>query len=410
MILAVLSLACIPEPPKQPDPPPTPKPTKVFAPDVNVAPPTRDAASPYIQPSTPELDHARAKLLEVVTTYAPDPESPWAIGHGLLVLGPDMKLTDGRSAVPYLFERYAEWVDVGDEKLVSFPAKEGPILIEPHSDLVLKALTEIGVPLDKTFRVEGKPATVEQVYLNSLFEAYYHDADHLGFTSPNDTPWALQALSSQAPSGLLWTAADGQQMRMDGFTDAVVDDLWAQTAFMREAMGKGQRVAKRRQGIYAYTCGGAHMFQGAGYAVARGFGAPDTRQHVVDLVDVLYWSVDNELWNLDETEKQAPQFATQLLEQRVKFLGHFLETTHKLAALGLYTPDDAQKAKLDFARDELVRTVGRLENETQLFQDLPALRAIPDPTKHQLYLDTLGDSAHAIRGIDLSTGAGTIRY
>ena len=100
-----------------------------------------------------------------------------------------------------------------------------------------------------------------------------------------------------------------------------------------------------------------------------------------------------------------PDITLKLLDQRLKFLGHFLETAHKLAALGLYAPDASQRAQLDAALDELVKTVEFL-HESGVFDELAKLRF----QDVQTYLDLVGDSAHALRGIDLATGRGTIAY
>ena len=58
-------------------------------------------------------------------------------------------------------------------------------------------------------------------------------------------------------------------------------------------------------------------------------------------------------------------------------------------------------------RDELVRTVAVID-EQNILPNLHQLQA--NPQTYQVYLDYVGDSAHAVRGIDLSTGAASIRY
>src|SRR5690606_29130440 len=103
--------------------------------------------------------------------------------------------------------------------------------------------------------------------------------------------------------------------------------------------------------------------------------------------------------------RQHPNYAPILLEQRLKFLGHFLETVHRAWALELFTPDEAQQEQLRRAADELVRTVEALEG-TGLLDRLDALRE----SNEQLFLDVVGDAAHAVRGIDLATGEATIAW
>jgi len=407
-VLLISLFACLPEPPTVPDPTPAPAPAPVAvqAPVIEYRLPAHDVGSPAATPTDASLDAARAQLLTIVQERTGDPLNPWAIGHGMLVLGEEMKLDNGKLALPWLFEEYAEWVDVGSESLVRFPPSRGEIRIEPHTDLMLKAFMEVGLPLERRFLVQGKPASLEQLYRHSVWRTW-SDGKQTNFRNMNDTPWSLQGIATLAPQGLSWTAANGQPTSLDPFTDAVVSDLHSQTQFMREAMSKGEAVEKQRQGIFAYTCGGQHLLQGAAYAVARGFGSEQSRQWVVDEVDVLFWRLDIELAIYDKTIAENPTFAPLLFEQRLKFLGHFLETGHKLAAIGIYTPNEKQAADLARARMELVSTVEKLQ-ELGAFDKLDTYRA--DPKGYQTYLDFIGDSAHAIRGIDLSTGAVSIRY
>src|SRR5690606_7932418 len=267
----------------------------------------------------PELRRTRERLLRIVQEHGRDPANPWAIGHAMLALGGDLELANGEPAVDWLFAHYAEPAAHG----VSFPERRGDVRIEPHSDLLLKALTESGIEPDRVVKVRGADHEIAELYAQSLCEAWV-DGDAVSYGAWNDTPWALQGLAAWAPEGLAWQAG-GRSMTLDAFTEAVVDKLHAETAFMRSAMAAGAAVQKRKQGIFGYTCGGAHLIQGAQYAVARGFGSDAHRERAVAEVPVLFWRVDLELAAVDEAARQHPNYAPILLEQRLKFLGHFLE-------------------------------------------------------------------------------------
>ena len=91
--------------------------------------------------------------------------------------------------------------------------------------------------------------------------------------------------------------------------------------------------------------------------------------------------------------------------QRLKFTGHFLESMHKMAALGLYEPTDQQRVLLTGVADQLVLTVEAL-GQQGVFDQLDALKT----AKPQVYLDIVGDSAHAVRGLKLALGQDAIRY
>jgi hypothetical protein len=389
-------------PAPKPVAPPAPTVSVTAVPDIAWRMPEQGVASPAARPAEPGLVGARASLEELVVQHARDPQNPWAISHALLALGADIQLTNDADAVDWLFETYAKNATVGNEPGIRFPRKDGAIRIEPHTDLILKALTEAAVSPDREVSVEGKTRSVADLYRHSLGRVWV-DGDQVSVGAWNDTPWALQALATWAPSDLSWTS-EGRAMTLDLFTAAVVAKLSSETAFMRTAMASGQTVKKRGQGIFAYTCGGAHLLQGSAYAVWRGYGDASSRQSIVDEVAVLYWRLTIELAAVDQALQQHPEYAVVLLEQRMKFLGHFLESTHKLAAMGFYEPTDEQRLVLETARNELVKTVGVLES-MGVFERLNEMRV----SNEQTYLDFVGDAAHALRGIDLSTGAATVR-
>ncbi len=361
------------------------------------APPERQAKSPLAKPPTEALLTTRKVLVGIVRDFGRDPDNAWAVGHAILALGPELELTNGRAAVDHLFEVYAERTEYG----LGFPRKRGEVRIEPHSGLTLKALSEGGLRPEHKVRVGGQVTNLGQLHASTVCGAWI-DGDEVSFDSWNDSPWALQAITMWAQDDLAWSSS-GHAMTADSLTSAVVGKLHAETAFMRDAMAKGRTVEKRRQGVFAYTCGGAHLLQGAAYAVGRGFGSDVDRQRVADQWAVLLWRLPIELQAVDQVMSKQPEYTQILLVQRMKFLGHFLETTHKMAAMGLVEAAEADVVVLDTAIAELIATVQRIE-ATGMLGRMEAVRK----QREQTYLDLIGDSAHAVRGIDMATGKGTI--
>lgn len=353
---------------------------------------------------TAEARAARDRLAEVVDAHARDPSNPWAVGHALLVSGSDLTLTNGAPAVDWLFTSYASLAPVDGATWIAFPTRRGPIRIEPHSDLLLDKLVEAGVAPDREVLVGGERHPVSDLWRHSLAHAWV-DGHETSYADWNDTPWALRGLATWAPEGLAWTAVGGHPMTMDAFTHAVVEKLEAETSFLARAIASGTPVQKRGQGIFAYTCGGAHLLQGAAYAVGRGFGEAADRDVIAAQAPILHHRLGLELAQVDAAIAQHPDYTVVLLEQRLKFLGHFLESASQLEALGFYAPDDAARAELKHALDQLVATVTVLERMGVLDR-LGELRA----SNEQVYLDFVGDAAHAVHGIDLATGAATVRY
>ena len=100
----------------------------------------------------------------------------------------------------------------------------------------------------------------------------------------------------------------------------------------------------------------------------------------------------------DQTAPKAnPDHKVRMLVQRLKFTGHFLETMHKLAAIGVYEPDEGQQRMLQGTAQQIALVVEALAQE-RAYEKLPEIRK----KDFQLYLDLVGDSAHALHALELA--------
>ena len=88
-----------------------------------------------------------------------------------------------------------------------------------------------------------------------------------------------------------------------------------------------------------------------------------------------------------------------LLLQRLKFVGHFLETSAKLIALGEFPPRPEHQKMLLGAADQLTLTVEALRQEN-LFMNVSQSKRLTEQQK----MDIIGDSSHALYGLELITG------
>ena len=374
--------------------------------EVMLTAPVRRAASPASLGEVPEILQTRAILDRWIRSEALDPSNPWAVKHAMLVYGGEVRLTDGRPAVEALFQDFAEVTEVDGNEWLDFPTqRSGDVRIEPHTDLLLKGLVHGGILPGRQVRVKGKVFHLTDLYRHSLWKAWVVGEKTSG-TSWDDTPWTLMALATWAPPHLAWVAEGDREMNLDLLTHEVVTHLHAETQFLRNAMARGEKFRKQKQGIFAYTCGGAHLLQGAAYAVARGFGGPDDRRSVEGEVPALFFRFDLELAELDQAIAVNPDFRPVLLAQRLKFTGHFLEVAHELAALGLYRPDMKQQQTLKRAAAEVVATVAILDR-LGLGTKLHGLK---NGSTRQLYLDYVGDACHAAAGLDYALGRRQIRF
>lgn len=420
-------------PAAQPDEnvPPQPPPNReVPLPTVELAVPSERTTVPHPLALTDELAAARAVLAKVVKDHGRDPENPWAVTHSMLALGPDVELSNGAKAVDHLFATYAEIVDVGtegpgDDHGISFPKSKGTIRIEPHTDLVLKALTEGGVAPDRTVPVKDGEGKVLDLYRASMHRVWVEGPAgryQTSLGSMNNTPWALQALSSWAPKGYGWTAIGGKSMTMDAFAEADLVELEKASSALMAAKDRGAMPKKDGKGILSYSCGGHHLVQGVAHAVARGFGPDDAKARACAQRDLIRWRIDHELGSIDplfvdERVTKDPGMQVLLLIQRLKFVGHAMETLSKFDAYGYCTWTGEDTKAQERLSVELVRTVKALQ-AAKVFEDPQAIRNDRSLDRfhpnsggaEQVYLDLIGDSAHAVRGIDLATGEATVGF
>jgi hypothetical protein len=363
--------------------------------------PKRTARTPVPLVSTPDIERVLQELRLVVQTHGVDAEDPWALAHALLALGPELELPGGASAVDHLFSEFALESTSHDASLVRFPrtaSRDGTtVKVEPHTDLLLKVLTEVGVRLDRPITVGGVEHRVGDLWQQSVLKTWLDSqTGESSFDSPNDMPWGMQGIAAHAPEGLSWTA-EGRDMSLDDLANLLVHVLTEESGELLTAMQTGGSFQKRGQGIFKYTCGGAHLLQGAAFVVARGFGEEATRKKVEIQGPLAIFRLSRELEIYAELLARSPQHELVLMAQQLKFTGHWLESVHKMAAMGLFAPDPAQQEVMAQATQALIASVVALKAKGAL-DNLSSIRE----KNPQLYLDLVGDSAHAIHWLELA--------
>lgn len=392
-------------PPAAPGPPPR------EAVGLEPSPARRPLATPIPwKADDPAVDAARDILHRVVREHALDPANGWTLTHALLALGPEARLPGGVPIVDHLFRRFAVRDDGGHP---AFPKTHDGQRVESHPELVLKVLAGAGVEPGRPVVVEGEDTTVAALWRGALARAWLEGpTPSWGFWSASG--WALEGVAAWAPPGARWRA-DGREVSLDALADAAHAALREETALLQGLRREGRTPSRRALGqagrlrIMGHTCGGAHFIQGVVYAFARGFGDARARARLGEEVSTHLWRLSWELPELDGYARRFPTLRPQLLVQRLKFLGHLLETAHGAAALGVFDPTAAEREALGDAARQLVATVHTMQR-AGWFDRLAGLRDEPTPavpqvtTNAQLFLDTVGDAAHALRGLDLARG------
>ena len=358
------------------------------------------------QPIALTSEHAGiAKELDtLVRAHTRDPQNPWAIAHGLVALGADLTLQNDQPAVEWLFETYAERVETQAGWVLRFPESVGDTRVEPHPDLILKALADAGVDPDRMVKVQGESHVVGDLFRGSLAETHFEKrTGQSSFKTPNDLAWTLMGLASWSEAGTEWTTPSLQTTTIDDLTDHAWLKLSSATSFLAKAKKTKAGFQKRGQGIFAFTCGGAHMIQGVNHAKLKGFGHPSLDGPIKVQMELLTYRYPIELAQIDAALVEHPKYAAALLIQRLKLTGHTLETLARLSASG--HADAPTTASLAPYVDAVVETVKRLR-ESGLFGQANQLKT----KDYQRYLDLVGDSAHALRGLRIATGESPVFY
>ncbi|MEC9390128.1 MAG: hypothetical protein VX944_08635 [Myxococcota bacterium] len=403
-MLWLLAFACggTPAPVAPPDPE-----SCVTIPGPSHTPVAKRIASPALLGANEK--QAVSTLRDSLQANALDPAIPWAVGHAIVGMGADLELTNGANAVDWLFSEYAVRIPIGDTHALAFPASKGTVRVEPHPSLMLKALIDAGVDATRSVTVDGHPHTVADLYRGTLHSMWMTpDSRSSSLGDDNDGAWALMAISSWTEPGTTWAAPtrDGAQCAagtLSDFSTQLARALARDTAFIAEAQAKGGSFVKRRQGIFKYTCGGAHLIQGVLHAGLRGFPIPHDSASVHEQLTRLKFRFPIELAQIDAAMEANPKYRIPLAVQRLKLTGHTLETIGRIAVLEqhrtAWTNDLAPLIR------EVARSVRQLE-ALGVYKNLSVAKS----ENHQFFLDVIGDSAHALRGIHIATGVQAVYY
>ncbi|MCC7385997.1 MAG: hypothetical protein IT384_29380 [Deltaproteobacteria bacterium] len=357
------------------------------------------SANPATTTSTAPVDlakaagEAREKLERWVKDGAADPQNGWAMAHGLIGFGPDLAARDGRKAVDVIVSDFAQVETTGGGKRVHFPRRsKAGVVLESHQNLMIAKMLEAQVPLDRKVEVKGLGAVTLGRLVDDAYAQLTIPATDAAW---QDFAWTLRAMlmaySADAPA--TGAKASARQKRLVEASLSALAHLEQEQSFIGVLMDAGQpeRLEKRKQGIYAHTCGGLHFIE-AGLRAAAFLGTPEAKARAKRQIDVLVfrWRAEREIYR--RSIAQAPQYKLILLVQELKFYGHTLEALALARELGLTdrSPDEILRAGRVAA--DLIRVITVLSDA---YAKLDQVRA----EREQTYLDLIGDGCHAIHGL-----------
>ncbi|MBL8954679.1 MAG: hypothetical protein JNK82_28130 [Myxococcaceae bacterium] len=259
--------------------------------------------------------------------------------------------------------------------------------IEPHTNLIAKTLVLAGVPPATKYKTKRGGEVTLQALVDEAKRGFRHSPASEEYWK--DVAWTLDLFSQTTP------ASDAPFNKV---MDDALGELERATLDLKNGMATGQMVPKRKQGIYAHSCGGMHFVQ----AVLSWARHPEVKKRwgkrVDTQVDIVFFRLESERQQYDAAlEAGGAQYKLQILTQMVKFYGHFLETTARLKSDLKWTPNESQKQSISKAKAYLDHAVRLLEAD-KTFTD-PRMQSIKQ-SQPQIYLDLIGDSCHAAHGYD----------
>ena len=333
--------------------------------------------------------------------HAADPRNPWALAHGMCALGASYAASDGRRAADVIM---GDFLQKGPRSGPTLPygfaqyAKDGTP-VEPHTNLNVKTLVLSGLPMTTAFETKAAGKVTLGQLVDGVKRGFVHVPQNPAYWA--DVGWTLDLLADVLKPGpsAVFTNGAGTPVDFNRVMDDALGELERSQSDLLEAMDKGLAVVpKRKQGIYAHSCGGLHLVQAVFHwarhrAVRKAWGTRLDRQ-----VAVLGWRLGSERGQYEAALQAAPApYQRKILVQMLKFYGHFLETWGRLRAEKARAPSAEEKKLVATARALLDDAVRRLTAAGAFDQQAQWLQQ-----DRQTGLDLIGDSCHAAHGMALT--------
>ncbi len=349
-------------------------------------------------PAKPARPWAAQALRDQCLQFAAEPKNPWALAHGICAFGTAFPAADGRKASNVIVQDFL----LQNPSFDGGPANGSPYgflkygkdgtPIEPHTNLLVKTLVLGGDKPSTKYKTAWGEVTLADL-IASVKTGFRHVPNRDEYWA--DVGWTLDLLSHVLKPG---KAAKFPTPAGEVDFNAVMDDALAYLERAQEdlqaGMAKGlPQVDKRKQGLYAHSCGGLHLVQ----AVLSWARFPEVKKAWGKRLDtqiaLLMYRLESERRQYDAALQQAPQFRLQILTQMVKFYGHFLETLGRYKQEAGWKPTAADLQNVAKAKALLDAALRGLD-ESKAFSKMDELKK----SAPQVYLDLIGDSCHAIHG------------
>ncbi|MGB1700069.1 MAG: hypothetical protein ACPHRO_08960, partial [Nannocystaceae bacterium] len=285
-------------------------------------------------------------------------------------------------------------VETGSGRVVFGEAPRG-VPVEPHPGLVGKALTSAG--LDRDAQAQASDGTMVQAKQVMVAQRAWPSLEDLSADAPptlpgvpgrlDDIAWILEAAAE-------WGPPRDEQRRLRA--KEALRGLLVLYEPIQKMRASGATYHKDGRGLFALTCGGAHLVQALFVVHRVEAGSTEEVEQLLRLWSLTQWRYHRELELLDDLLVQPGIDRRALLGQRLKLSGHFLETLRVVESSGLIDVTAEHRALGLRAESEVMATLAILE-ERGAFAGLGGASV----GWSQADRDLVGDSLHAVRGLRL---------
>ncbi len=336
-----------------------------------------------------EMKRTLKTLRQGVKKGARDANNPWALAHGLLAFGKELRASNGELATDTAMA-FLEKSNVDGKTVWAFPQRtKDHVPVEPHRNSIVLSLLSAGVPLDHSFRLPSTARVTLKSVLNDSWR-YLSQPDQ-----ENDWKNHAWTLSSFLVANRAMPSAFSKRHKtLKTISARTLDELSVRQAFLAKRMkaNEPEKVEKRKQGIYGHTCGGLHFVQAAVMSAAY-LNTPEAQKKIQKQLQITLFRWEAERRIYQSVLKAQPRYKWLILVQELKFYGHVLETFALAHQWGVLKSNEDLKTKLGQVAHDLGKTVAALK---PAYQKQESIR----DTTNQTYLDMIGDGCHAIRGLE----------
>src|SRR5712691_6783420 len=288
-------------------------------------------------------EEPNAGVRHLIERYAPIPDDPWILVHGIRAIGKGFSCK-GERAVAHVLRTFVQDLEVNGRRYLYIPAD-----IEVHTNMFLKTFLEAGVPLSEEVQVKGMIFHLQDLGAGAKARFRF---DPNTFDR-NDLAWSLIAFAElQADE---WENAYSQRIRLQEVAAFGLQVLEEATEELKPYC-KASLPLPKKMPIHSFTCGGTHLIYSLFVAARHGFLEAHGRDSLQEQLEMLLYRLQADPDLIDRYYQklaQASEVEMFRASAKLKLLGHALECLGYAQANGLWWPTQIDRERLGKAAQEV---------------------------------------------------------